>query len=391
MDRSTFLPLQHTATLIFSVDWGLTKFGKTLRVVNLTMGELEEIVHLVAANAIAHGDVEYDADAVAELYEALVEKAVHESPAIILKDINRNSSTGLRRRRRARQGFEGRLWKHWKKPLLLLELMVELAHEIGVGIGDQVREETPITYDYTFIALQAIHARACQMSRAILALLRAGFPDDAHARWRSLHELAVVSAFISECEEDVAERYVLHEVVEQRKLAQHYKGSETWNQLDPEVQREIEELETKYQSLLNRYGRAFKEDYGWAESILGIERPNFAQIEQHVEMAHWRPDYRMASDNVHPNARGTFYKTSQGVTDRTVLLAGPSNMGLADPGDCTARSLLLITAAFVATNLTVDSEVQFEVLQLLRPKTSDAFLQAGDEAERIAAKKRRRQ
>jgi hypothetical protein len=66
-------------------------------------------------------------------------------------------------------------------------------------------------------------------------------------------------------------------------------------------------------------------------------------------------------------------------------------MGLADPGDCTARSLLLITAAFVATNLTVDSEVQFEVLQLLRPKTSDAFLQAGDEAERIAAKKRRRQ
>ena len=231
--RSTFLPLQHTATLIFSVDWGLTKFGKTLRVVDLTMGELEEIVHLVAANAIAHGDVESDADAVAELYEALVEKAVHESPAIILKDINRNSSTGLRRRRRARQGFEGRLWKHWKKPLLSLELMVELAHEIGVGIGDQVREETPITYDYTFIALQAIHARACQMSRAILALLRAGFPDDAHARWRSLHELAVVSAFISECEEDVAERYVLHEVVEQRKLAQHYKGSETWNQLDP--------------------------------------------------------------------------------------------------------------------------------------------------------------
>ena len=112
MHRSTFLPLQHTATLIFSVDWGLTKFGKTLRVVNLTMGELEEIVHLVAANTIAHDDVEYDADAVAELYEALVEKAVHESPAIILKDINRNSSTGLRRRRRARQGFEGRLWKH---------------------------------------------------------------------------------------------------------------------------------------------------------------------------------------------------------------------------------------------------------------------------------------
>ena len=355
------------------------------------MGELAEMVNLEVANAIAAGDVEYDADAVAEFYEALVEKVVAEFPEIILEDINRSSSTGLRQRRRARQGFEQRLWKHWGKPLLLLELMVELAHEIGVGIGDQVREETPITNDYTFIAIHAIHARACQMSRAILALLRAGFPDDAHARWRSLHELAVVSAFISEYGEDVAERYLLHEVVEQRKLAQHYKGSETWNQLDPEVQHEIEELETKYQSLLNLYGRTFKEDYGWAESILGIERPNFAQIEQHVEMDHWRPDYRMASDNVHPNARGTFYKISQGVTDRTVLLAGPSNMGLAEPGDCTARSLLLITATFVATNLTIDSEVQFEVLQLLRPKTSDAFLQAGDVAERIATKKRRSQ
>ena len=67
------------------------------------MGEIEEIVNLVAANTIAHGDVEYDADAVAELYEALVEKAVDEFPAIILKDITGKSSTGLRRRRRARQ------------------------------------------------------------------------------------------------------------------------------------------------------------------------------------------------------------------------------------------------------------------------------------------------
>ena len=355
------------------------------------MGEIEEIVDLVAANTIAHGDVEYDADAVAKLYEAVDEKAVDELPAILLKDIKRRSSTGLRRRRRTRQGFERRLWKQWEKPLLLLELMVELADEIGVGISDQVREEIPTTNEYTFIALQAIYARACQMSRAILALLRAGFPDDAHARWRSLHELAVVSGFISECGEDVAERYLLHEVVEQRKLAQHYRSSETWNQLGPEVQRKIEELETKYQSLLNRYGTAFKEDYGWAKSILGKERPKFAEIEQHVEMGHWRPDYRMASDKVHPNARGAFYKISQGVTDRTVLLAGPSQMGLDYPGDCTAISLLLIAADFVATNLTVDSEVQFEVLQLLRLETSDAFLQAGDAAERIAEDKRRRQ
>ena len=140
------------------------------------MGEIEEIVNLVAANTIAHGDVEYDADAVAKLYEAVVEKAVDELPAIILKDIKKMSSTGLRRRRRTRQGFERRLWKHWKKPLLLLELMVELAHEIGVDIGDQVREETPITNDYTFIALQAIHARACQMSRAIFGIVARGFP-----------------------------------------------------------------------------------------------------------------------------------------------------------------------------------------------------------------------
>ena len=30
------------------------------------MGEIEEIVNLVAANTIPHGDVEYDADAVAK-------------------------------------------------------------------------------------------------------------------------------------------------------------------------------------------------------------------------------------------------------------------------------------------------------------------------------------
>ena len=57
-------------------------------------------------------------------------------------------------------------------------------------------------------------------------------------------------------------------------------------------------------------------------------------------MDHLRPYYRMASDNVHPNAHGAFYRMGMGLdgNDRRVLLAGASNMGLADPGHGTAMS-----------------------------------------------------
>ena len=224
------------------------------------MGKLHDL--LIEAEAAANGETEPNHD---DLVDTFVESAA----ATFLNQIKKDAKVGLRRQRRERLGFERRLAKHWAKPLHLLELTVAIAQEVAVGVGNQVAEGEVNVDEHTFRALWATHARACQMSRAILALLRSGFADDAHARWRSLHELAVVGKFIGKHGEAVAERYLLHEIVQQRKLARAYKKHEDRARLEPLTQAEIDVLDERYKALVARFGKGFTRDYGWAGVCAG--------------------------------------------------------------------------------------------------------------------------
>ena len=355
------------------------------------MGKLHDLlIEKVIAEAVANGDTEPNQDDLVERLTEFVPTLVESSAATFLNQIKKDAKVGLRRQRRKRLGFERRLAKHWAKPLHLLELTVAIAQEVAVGVGNQVAEGEVNVDEHTFRALWATHARACQMSRAILALLRSGFADDAHARWRSLHELAVVGKFIGKHGEAVAERYLLHEIVQQRKLARAYKKHEDRARLEPLTQAEIDVLDERYEALVARFGKGFTGDYGWAASALGIERPSLAEIERAVQLDHLRPYYRMASDNVHANSHGAFYKLGGFPPDLDIRLAGPSNTGLADPGHGTAWSLTQVTAALVSTVPTLDSLTELTVLELLQEETGAAFFQAHKDAEAIAESEPRR-
>ena len=349
------------------------------------MSKLHDLlIEKVIAEAVANGDTEPNQDDLVERITELVTTFVESSAPTLLNQIKKDSKEGLMRQRRKRLGFERRLAKHWAQPLHLLELTVEIAQEVGTGVGDQVASGEVSVDEHTFKALWAIHARACQTSRAILALLRSGFADDSHARWRSLHELAVVSNFIVEHGEAVAEKYLLHEVVQQRKLARAYKEHENRAGLEPLTQAEINVLDERCEELVARFGKEFDEDYGWAASALGNKRPSLAEIERAAQLDHLRPYYRMASDNVHANSHGAFFKLGGFPPDTGILLAGPSNMGLAHPGHGAALSLTQITAVLVSTAPTLDSLTELTVLNLLQEETGAAFLEAHKDAEAIA-------
>ena len=60
--------------------------------------------------------------------------------------------------------------------------------------------------DYVFEALSRLLARACRIAEEVLVLLKAGYGQGALARWRALHEVAVVADLIAENGEDCAER-----------------------------------------------------------------------------------------------------------------------------------------------------------------------------------------
>ena len=355
------------------------------------MGKLHDLlIEKVIAEAVSNGDPEPNQDDLVKRLSELAPTFVESAAATVLNQIKKDAKIGLRRQRRERQGFERRLAKHWAKPLHLLELTVEIAQEVAKGAGDQVAAGEVSADEHTFRALWAIHARACQVSRAILVLLRSGFADDAHARWRSLHEIAVVGNFIGKHGEVVAERYLLHEAVQQRKMARAYKKHEDRARLEPLPQAEIDVLDERCETLVARFGPCFNEDYGWAASALGIKRPLLADIEKAAQLDHLRPYYRMASDNVHANSHGAFFKLGGFSPDLDILLAGPSNMGLADPGHGAALSLTQITAASVSTAPTLDSWTELTVLELLQEETGAAFLQAHKDAETIAESEPRR-
>ena len=351
------------------------------------MGLLQELwIETFTAKAVERWDVKPDDDDLAKLASEFLPGFTGIAAGVLADQVKKDARRGLKRSQRQRKRFEEQLGKQWAKPLHLLELMIELAEEVGTEVIEYSRpdEDRGNARNHTFEALVAIHARGCQMSRAILALLRSGFADDAHARWRSLHELAVVSGFISEHGEDLAERYLLHEIVEQRKLARAYKKHEIRAKLDPLTQAEIDALDERYDALVARFGKAFGVDYGWAASALGKDRPTFVDIEEHVGLDHLRPYYVMANQNVHPNSHANFFKLGLDKNGRgAVLLAGPSSLGLADPGHGVAISLTQITVALVATNPTVDELVGWMVVDLLQDETGEAFLRVHKEAEKI--------
>jgi hypothetical protein len=101
-----------------------------------------------------------------------------------------------------------------------------------------------------------------------------------------------------------------------------------------------------------------------------------------------RPYYKLASHNVHAEPKGAFFRLGL-INQSEVLLAGPSNFGLADPGQNTALSLTFITSALVQLDPTVDAMVALKVALAISDELGQLFVEVQkqierDERERLA-------
>ena len=234
----------------------------------------------------------------------MIPPLIEEVAEVSLEALMNATGSMLKKRNKDRRQFEKRLGKLWKRPLDLLEMFIVMATESGADFNSEYRESAVKSGDAVFEALTRLHARACQVSSAILVLLRSGYADDADSRWRTLHEIAVVSNFIYQEGQEIAERYLLHDTVQRYKLARaHNEHKDRLNE-EPISPEEFDCLEEEYKALITRFGKPFKRDYGWATSI--IKQPTMASIEKYVDLDHFRPYYRTASDNTHSNSHGAY-------------------------------------------------------------------------------------
>jgi len=237
-----------------------------------------------------------------KLYQEYVAKVEKLAPEImevmtspILAGVKKEMPSILKAHRKEMKGFENRLHKEWKKPLDLLETFVILAFEAGADFNHKFRKEAAEVQDHVFDALTRLHARGCQIASEVLVLLGSGFADGAHARWRSLHEVAVVASFIKTYGNEVAERYMLHENIESYKAANlHQKYYASLGE-EPIAEDDYNSVKAFRDELITRFGTPYKNNYGWASSVLNKADPKFTDIEENAGFEHLRPSLLQVS------------------------------------------------------------------------------------------------
>ncbi len=335
-----------------------------------------------------------EADLEASGRESAAIAVVEHMAARMRRDSKDQTRSVLRSDRRTRRGFERRLWRRWGRAFDLFDLVTILCTQFGAEANKLHRPSASERQDFTFEALVLIHARACSITREIAALLRGGFPDGAGARGRTLYEAAVVAFALHRGGRDVAERFLLHDIVGRAKDARAYLTHQGALGLEPLEESEVEELEADAAKLCERFGKEFRKDYGWAAELFKGSAPNLHSLADFVGLDHLDPYYRAANHEIHSGGRAAAL-TMIDFRGQDMLRAGSMNSGLAEPGHGALISLIQITTCLL-THCDVNSDhpsftgaAESRCIATLSDEAGEAFgaAQAAiDRAERRYAK-----
>jgi len=281
----------------------------------------------------------------------------------------------LRLQQDYQKGFTQRIQHTWGNGLDLLDILLSTSLEMGMEFNKTYRSEACSNQDMVFEALTRLHARGCQVGREIHVLLTNGLADGAYARWRTLHELAVVADFLKNHDNITAERFLLHEHIDTYKSALQYQKHCSMLGRQPLSKNDMDHLRQRHDTLVARFGRDFKNNWGWAAVATGKTSPNFSDIEKQSGLEHIRPFVKEAHGNVHASAKGTLQRLGL-IPEVDILLAGPSIFGLGEPGRNTAFSTLLLTTSLLLLRPTLEHISYVTAMQTLHQEIHDAFYEA---------------
>jgi len=291
----------------------------------------------------------------------------------IVANMVKVSAVVMRRRQSARRGFERRLARTWAHSFDAFGHLCAVYTEYGeeyyaTGIVDDSVRDSAL-----FKALLQLHGRSCRVACEIEALLRSGLPDGAFARWRTLHEIAVIALFMAQEGETVARSYLDHDIVKRYKLMlTHEKYAQTLGH-QPPTEAERTAVHDAYKTVVASHGAGFAEEYGWAAAALNKPRPKFVDLERHVKLDRFRPYYSWSSSSVHAGSHG-LAGFAGGFRLVRPMPAGSTNQGLADPGQNTAISLSQIFAAVSVVRASPFFTLSSIVVGKLAKRCQDAFI-----------------
>ena len=288
--------------------------------------------------------------------------------------------------------FRARIARQWATPfrhfsafLILSERAAEVAIEV-LSRSKQFRNSALVA------VLLRLHARACLVGHEIEAMMRGGFADAAMARWRTLHEIAVLSYFLGDHGEDAAKRYLAHDAVERLAAARLYNEHRKLLGYRAVDVRTIRRYAKEVNDAKTAFGPGIAKRNGWAEKALGKSAPSFEDIEAAVKMRHLRPLYKMASQQVHAGPRGMLFRLGMfnDAPAGGAFLVGPTNCGFADAAQNSGLSLLQITTNLLTLVPTIDTLTTAQILARRQAVLAKRFaqLQAAIEKKEIALRRR---
>ena len=292
--------------------------------------------------------------------EEIFKEMAQDSAIKVLKGLKTDWLKERRFRKKETKEFRARLEQRWAIPLDTMQHFFTIAAELLSGFRGRI-DSDPDRLNLWELQTR-FFARGLQVAEEIHCLLSSGFAEAALTRWRTLHEIAVNSRFMSIHGEEAATRYFDHQVVESKKRMKEL-SSPIWAQVvDAKFLNDQTQLEGIYANLLAKYGKEFGYDYGWAAHHLGTKKPTFKDIEEAVSANHYRPQYQLASQSVHAGSKGLYSPLTNNIS---MLVVGPSNLGLATPGIAAMESLLQIVEVVIALYPSLDAVVAFKMLQSL--------------------------
>jgi len=295
--------------------------------------------------------------------------------ANMLKDsLMKSEKEMLKERRKLSNQFMKDNIKRWDKAFDKLETLIVICTEAGEEFNKIHRSavtETNLLYDIII----RHHARACHISQEILCLLKSGYADAAHARWRVLHEVNTTAMFIKKHGDNCAERFYFHDIIESYDGMLEYKVYEDRLHEQTFTQKEINNCKKEYDSLIEKYGKKYADHYGWASYLFpNHRRVGFVSIEKDVGLDHMRPYYKWASRNIHSTAKGMRNRLGLCETKEDILLVGQSNSGMTDPAHATAISLCQITTTLLTLEPTLDNIVILKIIYEYEKEVAKYFV-----------------
>ncbi len=306
-----------------------------------------------------------------------------EAVAKHMKYIQGLQRKGLVSDREARRDFRRQLRNRWKLAFNQFDALIVQMRDTAIQFIGQHQAQAQQDEDELFLVLAWLQSRASMTASEIRALLFSGHINGAFARWRTLHETAVVMSFLSKYPAAV-EPYRLHQYIHLQKLVENIAAEASLFGYSTEEARQVQEKAKKRRDqLCTKFGKSFKDDYGWATEPLGKNkdtyRTNLIDLEEAVGLHHRRAMFRRSSSNIHAiPSRETFENHALledlTLTGLTMLTFDPMPKAIpTEAAWATLKSLLHCLATLLQQRKNGNILVHLEATERLIGENLDTF------------------